>query len=105
MVKNKTPYIYGILTGLLMIISVFISGKFFGASTTFARGGGMLEKLLLPARVLENSYFIKYAPKFDWQFLFVIGIGIGAFISAYLAKEFKFKYIPDMWKKEIGVSK
>jgi uncharacterized membrane protein YedE/YeeE len=105
MVKNKTPYIYGILTGILMVISVVVSGKFFGASTTFARGGGMLEKLLLPARVLENAYFIKYAPKFDWQFLFVIGIGIGALISAYLAKELKISWIPEMWKAEIGTDK
>jgi len=98
--KEKAPYIYGAATGILMIITSLVSGKFFGASTTFARGGGMIEKLLFSERVLNNMYFKKYAPEFDWQFLFVIGIAIGAFLSAYFSKDFKITWVPDMWKKE-----
>ena len=41
--KVWSPYLAGALTGLVMILSVGISGKYFGVSTTFVRSAGMIE--------------------------------------------------------------
>jgi hypothetical protein len=48
-----------------MILSVWFAGKYFGASTTFVRTAGMIEKVLSAERVGKMDYFIKELPKID----------------------------------------
>ncbi|MFC1816431.1 hypothetical protein ACFL0M_10950 [Thermodesulfobacteriota bacterium] len=72
--KTWSPYWAGALTGVLMILSVWISGKYFGASTTFVRSAGMIEKIFTAERIAKMDYFIKELPKIDWQWMFVVGI-------------------------------
>ena len=43
--KGWNPYLAGALTGVVMILSVWFAGKYFGASTTFVRTAGMIEKV------------------------------------------------------------
>jgi hypothetical protein len=57
--KVWSPYLAGALTGLVMILSVGISGKYFGVSTTFVRSAGMIEKLFNTERVAQMDYFIE----------------------------------------------
>ena len=102
--KSWNPYLAGALTGLLMIISVVITGKYFGASTTFARSAGMVEKLFIPEHVASLDYFIKYTPKIDWQFMFVVGIMVGAFIASKGSRTFRLQAVPDMWQRRFGSS-
>ena len=39
-----SPYIAGGLAGILIVLSVWITGKYIGASTTFVRATGFIEK-------------------------------------------------------------
>ena len=43
--KGWSPYVAGALVGFLMIASVWITGKYFGASTTFVRATGFIEQV------------------------------------------------------------
>lgn len=100
--KGWSPYLAGALSGVVIILSVWISGKYFGVSTSFVRSAGMIEKILDPAKVDSMNYFIKYVPKIDWQWMFAVGILIGAFLSSVTSKSFKLKAVPDMWEKRFG---
>jgi uncharacterized membrane protein YedE/YeeE len=102
--EGWSPYVAGGLSGLVIIMSVLWTGKFFGASTSFVRSAGMLEKFLDPDRVAQLSYYIRYLPKFDWQLMFVIGIFLGSLISALLSGSFKWQGVPDMWAARFGTS-
>jgi len=42
--KVWNPYLAGALSGVVLILSVWIAGKYFGASTTFVRSAGLIEK-------------------------------------------------------------
>jgi len=42
-----------------------------------------------PDRVAGMAYFMKETPKIDWQWMFVVGIFIGAFIAARTGKTFR----------------
>ena len=75
------PYVSGAFAGLLSVASVAFAGKYLGASTTFVRAAGYVEKAFGPERVAQMAYFMKEAPKIDWQFMFVIGIFIGALMT------------------------
>jgi hypothetical protein len=72
--KGWNPYLSGALCGLVIVFSVWLSGNFFGTSTTFVRTVGMLERLVSPERVATMPYFVKELPHIDWQWMFVIGI-------------------------------
>jgi uncharacterized membrane protein YedE/YeeE len=50
------------------------------------------------------EYFLREVPMFDWQWLFVAGIGVGAFAAAALAGEFRWQAVPAMWRQRFGPS-
>ena len=102
--KGWNPYIAGALTGVLLIVSVWFTGKYVGASTTFVRSAGYIERIFDPDKVAQNAYFKKEAPKIDWQFLFVIGIFAGALISSTTSRSFRWQSVPDRWNGRFGPS-
>jgi hypothetical protein len=99
--KGWNPYLAGGLSGLVSILSVWIAGKYLGASTTFVRTSGMIEKLFDPERVAKMEYFIREAPKIDWQWMVVVGIMIGSFIAAATSGSFRMQALPDMWQENL----
>jgi hypothetical protein len=103
--RGWSPYLAGAMSGVVIILSVWISGKYFGASTTFARSAGMIEKLFDAERVAKMDYFIKEIPKIDWQWMFVVGIFIGSLIASTTSGSFRWKPLPDMWEKRFGPSR
>jgi hypothetical protein len=103
--KGWSPYLAGALAGIVMILSVWIAGKYFGASTTFVRSAGMIEKLFSAERVVKMDYFIKEVPKIEWQWMFVFGIFVGSLISSTTSRSFKWKAVPDMWEDRFGPGK
>jgi uncharacterized protein len=102
--KALNPYVGGALAGLLAIASVWITGKFFGASTTFVRAAGFIEKFFNPSMVANMDYYIKEEPKIEWQWMFVTGVLIGSFLIALLTKSFSVQAVPDVWKQRFGGS-
>lgn len=104
------PYLAGALVGLLAIASVFattrLMGKsnYLGASTTFVRAAGLLERTVAPDRVAANEYFTKEKVRVDWQFMLVLGIFMGALISSTTDKSYKLESVPPTWEKRFGPS-
>jgi hypothetical protein len=98
------PYLAGALTGVVMILSIWIAGKYFGASTSFVRSAGMLEKVVSPERVAQLEYFKLEVPKVDWQWMFVLGIFFGALLSSLTDGSFRVQAVPDMWNQNFGPS-
>lgn len=97
-----SPYVAGALSGVVAIASLWFTGKFMGASTTFVKTTAMLENIFAPETVKAMPYFIKNTPVIDWQWMFVLGIGLGALIAAVTSGTFKVTGVPDMWKARFG---
>jgi hypothetical protein len=102
--RGWSPYLAGALTGLVMVLSVWIAGKYFGASTTFVRSAGLIEKVFSAERIAQMEYFIEEVPKIDWQWMFVVGILFGSFIAAQTSATFRWQAIPDMWQSRFGTN-
>lgn len=100
--KGWNPYVAGALSGLVGVFSVWFAGQYFGASTSFVRTAGMIEQLFGPERVARMEYFINVVPKIDWQWMFVVGIFLGALVSSMTSGSFKFQAVPDMWAARFG---
>ena len=99
-----SPYLAGALSGVVLIVSVLIAGKFFGASTSFVRSAGLIERLFSPERVSQLAYFQSKVPKIDWQWMFVVGILLGSLLSSITSASFRWQAVPDMWKSRFGTS-
>ena len=103
--KPWNPYICGAHAGVLMVLSVWIAGQYFGASTTFARNAMAIEKTATPEHVEQLDYYQKYqkkSPLPDWQMIFVSGILGGALIASVATKSFRVQFTPDMWRQRFG---
>lgn len=100
--KGLNPYIAGALTGILIVFSVWFTGKYVGASTTYVRSAGYIERAFDEKKVAKMEYFLKNAPKIDWQFLFVIGIFVGALVSSTTSRSFRLQAVPSLWEKHFG---
>ena len=103
--KGWNPYLAGALTGLVMVLSVRLTGKYFGVSTSFAVTSGMLESIVVPGRVAGMPYFARTGITVDWQWLFVVGILFGSFLAAKLFGDFKWQAVPPMWEARFGPSR
>jgi uncharacterized membrane protein YedE/YeeE len=103
-----SPYIAGALVGVLAIVSVYattrVMGKsaYLGASTTFVRAAGFIEQTLLADSGSAKEYFSMTRITIDWQFMLVIGICIGAFISSLTDRSFRLEAVPPVWSRRFG---
>ena len=103
--KPWSPYVAGALAGVVLCLSVLVAGKYFGASTTYVRSAGFLEKSVVSDHVTNSSYFTKTKVKVDWQMLFVVGIILGSFGAARMSRDFSVTAVPPMWKEKFGADR
>lgn len=101
--RGWNPYLAGALSGLVSVASVWGAGHYLGASTTFVRTAGMVEQLVAPEHVGKLDYFVKNVPKIDWQWMFVVGIFLGALLASTTSGSFRWQALPDMWQERFGV--
>ena len=99
-----SPYLVGIGIGILSWFTLLISNKAIACSTTFAKGSGMIERLFRGEKVAQKPYYKKISLDIDWQFMLVIGIVLGSFLSAMLSGSFALKWVPDLWASVYGTN-
>ncbi|HCF06139.1 MAG TPA: YeeE/YedE family protein [Desulfomicrobiaceae bacterium] len=105
-----SPYLAGALVGVLAIISAYATTAwmekthYLGASTTFVRAAGILEKQIDETHVEQNAYFAKTKVRVDWQFMMVVGIFFGALVASRLDGSFRHEWVPPIWRDRFGPS-
>jgi len=105
-----SPYLAGALVGVLAVASALATTKligktnYLGASTTFVRAAGIVERTVAADHVAGNEYFTKEKVQVDWQFMLVVGIFLGALASSLTDKSFKLESVPPTWAERFGSS-
>ena len=93
--------VVGVSIGLLECLTFLLLDKPIGCSTAFARTGGMIERAL-GRPVMEKPYYKLFPPVVDWEWVFVAGIPLGAFLAASLSGEFRLEWVPPLWRQIFG---
>jgi hypothetical protein len=103
--KAWSPYAAGILIGLLQIPAFLIIETALGTSSSYVTVGGAIASWIDPAlaKIDYVARHISAAPKNWWQVALVVGIAIGAFISALLSKAVR-RPISPIWARALGSS-
>jgi len=99
-----SPYLTGTGIGLLCCLTFLVLDKGLGVTTAFARTSGMIERLFRGGKVLERPYYRKFTPEVDWEWMLVLGVVIGSFLSASLSGQFHARWLPGTWEVRFGPS-
>jgi uncharacterized membrane protein YedE/YeeE len=62
----------------------------------------MIEKLVRGDMVAEKAYYKKFAPVIEWEWMLVVGIFIGAFLSAAFSGHLQPASVPEKWASSFG---
>ena len=106
--ERWSPYWVGAGIGILSWITFSLMNEALGVSTTFVRVVGLLESTVIPGHVEANSYLAGYIvenPAIEWQMFLVLGLLIGAFVSARMAGSFRVERVPSLWSWRFGESR
>ena len=99
-----SPYVVGAGIGILSWFSFLISKNPIACSTTFAKAGGMIERLFRGKKTENKLYYKEIKLSVDWQWMLVIGIVIGSLFSALLSGDFQWEWVPSLWASVFGGS-
>jgi hypothetical protein len=102
--KQWSPYWVGVGIGILSWIAFVLSDKPIGVSTAYAQTSGMIEKAVQGRKAEEKPYYLKYVPKVSWTWMLVVGLFVGAFVSATASGDFRFEWVPPLWEGQFGYS-
>ncbi|MFY9624527.1 MAG: YeeE/YedE thiosulfate transporter family protein [Rhodoplanes sp.] len=101
--KAWSPYVAGVLIGLLQIPAFLLIETALGASSSYVTVGGVIVSWFDPA-ILQIDYVAKHVAatgKNWWQVAFVASVAIGAFISAKLSGALR-RGVSPVWARALG---
>jgi hypothetical protein len=64
----------------------------------------MIERLFRGGKVAEKAYYKKFSPTIDWEWMLVIGVFVGGFLSASLSGQLRAEWVPGKWASAFGGS-
>ena len=98
-----SPYVAGILLGLVGIATVWAANTTLGASGGFENIAGMLGKAVAPG-LFDNVYFnFVMQPAITFPVILLVGIFFGGMLGALSSGTFKFRTMDDeQWKSAYG---
>lgn len=90
------PYLAGIILGLILLATFYISGRGLGASGAVKSAIVSIVDNVTPAHAEQSLFFSKYvnkdkSPLKEWLIFEVIGVLIGGFISGLIGGRLKLK--------------
>jgi uncharacterized protein len=102
------PYLGGVLLGLLVLITVFITGRGLGASGAIKSTVVATAEAVTPVQAKENAYtsqFISddHSPMYTWLVFETIGIFIGGLLSGLIfgrVKKFRTEHSPKITSRK-----
>lgn len=97
-----SPYLAGALLGLLQIPAFLLIGTALGASSSFVTVSATLASFVDPA-IQQIEYAAKHlgGAKNWWQVALVVGVALGAFLSAKLSGTLR-RDIAPVWERALG---
>ena len=99
-----SPYAVGVGIGVLSWLTFLFSDHPLGISTAFAKTAGMIEKAVRGPKVAKKLYYQENKLVVDWELMLVIGVFIGALVSARISGAFQWKWLPSMWEAAFGAN-
>ena len=95
--KYMNPYLAGFFLGLILLATIFITGRGLGASGAFKSVEVEIMSIITPSHTGAAQFYKEYMdehegqPMKNWLVFEIIGVVIGAFVSGLISNRLKFK--------------
>jgi uncharacterized membrane protein YedE/YeeE len=105
--ETWSPYVAGILLGIVVILAVVLSNTLLGASGAFESLAGIFGKAIAPA-AFNNTYFnYVMPPVITWSVILMVGIFFGGMLGAATSRTLKWGKkdavnSDEQWKRIFG---
>ena len=101
--EEWSPYVAGILLGVVGVLAVALSDSLLGASGAFENLAGLLGKAVAP-RLFDNLYFnFVMPPGITWGVILLVGVFFGGMLGAWTSGTLKLRWNDDpQWKRIFG---
>ena len=101
--KAWSPYLAGALIGLLQIPAFLLIGTALGASSSYVTVSTTIAEWFDPG-ITNIEYAAKHlsGAKNWWQVALVVGIALGALVSARLSGSFRRGAVSPVWSRALG---
>ena len=103
--KSWSPYVVGALIGVLSWFTFASVDKPIGITTAFEYTAAIGIEQASPSQAERNAYFShpEKKPKIDWEWMLVLGVFVGAFISSKLSGDRgDGRAVPRQWASRFG---
>ncbi len=101
--KRWSPYVAGVLLGVVVAWSEVIYGRPLAVSGAFDKLAAYVGRVLFPS---SQYYRHIMTPGITWQVWVVLGVLIGAFVSSKLSTEYRLRWLPDsQWADRFGTGR
>lgn len=102
-----SPYVVGVGIGILSWFAFASVNKPIGITTAFENTAALTEKAAVPGFEQRNPYFAEKAkenksPKIDWEWMLVLGVFVGSFVSSKLSGDRSKEKVPALWAWRFG---
>jgi uncharacterized protein len=107
--KSWSPYVVGAAIGVLSWFAFWSADSPIGITTAFEHTAALAGQAVVPQVEQANSYYADRAtegnpPRISWEWMLVIGVFIGALLSAWWSGDRTRLKVPDLWKWRFGDS-
>ncbi len=95
--KYMNPYLAGFFLGLLLLATIYITGRGLGASGAIKSGMITTVNSIAPEHTANSTFYKEYnnehkeGPLKNWLVFEVIGVVFGAFVSGLISNRLKFQ--------------
>ena len=105
--KCWSPYLVGAGIGVLSWFAFATADRQIGITTAFEYTAALIEKAAAPQLAQSNPYFAEKAkenksPKIDWEWMLVVGVFLGAYLSSKLSGDRSPERVPPLWRWRFG---
>jgi hypothetical protein len=107
--KSWSPYVVGAAVGVLSWFALWSADHPLGITTAFENTAALVEKAAIPNFEQANEYYAAKAeegksPKIGWEWMLVLGVFLGALLSASLSGDRTREAVPEAWRRRFGGS-
>lgn len=97
-----SPYLVGVLIGVLSMATFLFSDKPLSVSTAYARLAGLAGNVISKGHTESLKFYQETRPKIEWGVMLLFGMLVGAWIAAATGGETAGAWVPAMWEQRFG---
>jgi uncharacterized protein len=99
-----SPYAVGVGIGILSWFAFATADHGLGITTAFEHTAALIDRAVLPAERVGNPYFESQSPKIGWEWMLVLGVFFGSYLSSKLSGDRRHAAVPPLWRDRFGSS-